>query len=123
MLRDIYIRNPQDPNYKGEDIIEFSDVYEEILTQVRVLLSTRKGEVIGNYNFGVGVEDLVFSTNLDASALETEINSQIAVYIAPACPDYPISCKVGFGHHEEGWDYAVIDVYINGKKQIGIGVV
>ena len=123
MLRDIYIRNPQDESYKGSDVIEFSDVYEEIITQIRVLLSTRKGEVVGNYNFGVGVEDLVFSTNLDTSAVESEINSQIALYISPAFPDYPISCKVGFGHHPEGWDYAIIDLYINGQRQVGIGVV
>lgn len=120
MLKELYIRSPQDPNYKSNVIIAHEDLVEAIITRVRMILGTRNGDVLGSYDFGVNIEDYVFSTNFNARSIEEKINYQIATYVAPMAGDYSVSCKVSIGKNNTGYDYAIIDILINNKKMVGI---
>ena len=63
MIKEIYCRMPSDPNYNG-DILTTSDEIERILQQIRVILGTKPGEVLGDPNFGCDLEDYVFAYGL-----------------------------------------------------------
>ena len=63
MIKEIYTRSQNDNLYV--DILEHNNDIESILSQIRLILGTRRGEVLGNYNFGCGIEDLVFSTKFN----------------------------------------------------------
>ena len=63
MIKEIYCRMPSDPKYNG-DILSTSDEIERILQQIRVILGTKPGEVLGDPNFGCDLEDYVFAYGL-----------------------------------------------------------
>jgi len=117
MIKDLYIRNPEDPNY-SYGTLEHSSVIESIITKIKMILGTRQGSVIGDLNFGLGIEDLIFETRINALQLEEKMKNQFSIYIAES-RDYQITPKVTFGR-EVGYDYAICDIFINGNKVFGV---
>jgi len=117
MIKDIYIRNPEDPNFKL-NVLDHSDEIESIISKIRMILSTKKGQVIGDINFGVGIEDLVFETKLNKMRLEEDIKKQINAYVSETS-DYKISPSISFGK-TNGYDYCVVDIYIDDEKVFGL---
>lgn len=117
MIKDIYIRNPEDPNYVY-GIYEHEDAIESIISKIKMILGTRQGQVLGDVNFGIALEDLVFETRINKFDLEERIRSQITQYVSEAAK-YKIDPKVSFGK-TEGYDYCVIDFFIDNVKTLGI---
>ena len=117
MIKDIYIRNPKDPNFQY-GILEHSDAIESIITKIRVLLSTSSGQVFANLGFGVGIEDLIFETRINKSQLEEKIKTQIEQFVSES-KDFKITPSVSFGK-ADGYDYAVIDIYVEDQRVIGL---
>lgn len=117
MIRDLYIKPSSDPNYKY-GILEHNDPIESIIAKVRMILGTTQGKVLGDVNFGMGIEDLVFETRINKFDLEEKIRQQISLYIQESS-DYSIQPKVSFGK-EAGYDYCVIDIFINEQRVAGV---
>ena len=117
MLKDIYIRNPSDPNYVY-GTLHHSDPIESIISKIKMIFGTRQGQVLGDMNFGVGLEDLVFETRINKNELEESIKRQISQYISESSK-YKIVPSVSFGRGD-GFDYCVIDIFIDGTKVVGI---
>ena len=117
MIKDIYTRSPKDPNYVY-GVLEHSDAIESIISKIKMILGTSQGQVLGDLNFGVGLEDLIFETRINKMELEEKIKSQIIQYIDESA-DYRIEPRVSFGKDNDG-DFAVIDIYINDQKIVGV---
>jgi len=117
MVKEIYIRTPEDPNYRY-NIFEHSDPIESIISKLKMILGTTQGQVLGDLNFGVGVEDLIFETRINKVELEEKILKQIQQYISESS-QFKIQPSVSFGK-ADGFDFCVIDVYINDQKAIGV---
>ena len=117
MIQDIYIRSSKDPNFVY-GVLSHSDPIESIITKIKMILGTTQGQVLGDLNFGVGIEDLIFETRINKVELEEKIYRQISSYIAEAS-QYKIKPTVSFGK-ADGYDYCVIDIYINDEKVIGV---
>jgi hypothetical protein len=116
-MKDLYIRTPEDPNYVY-GLIEHSDPIESIITKIKMILGTTQGEILGDLNFGVGLEDLIFETRINKIELEEKIKGQIFQYVEES-KDYKIDPRVSFGK-ADGYDYAIIDIYIDGNKVVGL---
>jgi phage baseplate assembly protein W len=117
MLKEIYTRDPSDPFYRP-DVFEIESDLETLLGQIRMLLYTKPGEVIGMIPFGVDLESMVFSTNLTNSAVEEKVRSAIYNY----CPDadaFDVQIQVQFFYGTTR-DICVIDILIDGTKYLGI---
>jgi hypothetical protein len=117
MIKEIYTRSPEDPNY-AYGIYETDDAIERIITKIKMILGTRQGQVLGDVNFGVSIEDLVFQTRINKFDLEEKIRNQIFQYVSEAS-QYEIEPKVSFGK-TDGYDFCVIDFFINKSKVIGV---
>lgn len=117
MVKEIYIRNPEDPNYRY-GVFEHSDPIESIIAKVRMILGTTQGQVLGDLNFGVGIEDIIFETRVNKVELEEKILKQIQAYVSESS-QFRIQPAVSFGK-ADGFDYCVIDIYINDEKAIGV---
>lgn len=117
MIRDIYIRRPDDANYVY-GVLEHTDVIESIISKIKMILGTPPGSCLGDLNFGVGIEDLVFETRINKLELEERIKSQIDQYVTES-REFKISPSVSFGK-ADGYDYSVIDIFINSQKVIGV---
>lgn len=117
MIQEIYIGVPRTNTYKPNTIEVTNDI-EVILERVRVLLGTRKGEVLGDPDFGINLEDYLFDMKVPEQQIKKEVTEQFAKYITCATsPMYAIDVKVNFGKNvEAGYDYMVIDIYINQQK-------
>jgi len=117
MIQDIYNRTPEDPNYVYGKL-QHSDPIESIISKLKMIFGTTQGQVLGDLNFGVGLENLVFETRINKLELEEKIKSQISQYVAESA-EYKIEPQVTFGK-ADGFDYAVVDIFINNQKIIGV---
>ena len=117
MIRDLYIKSPEDPNYVY-GIFEHSDPIEGIISKIKILFGTRQGQILGDLNCGIGLEDLIFETRINKLELEEKIKAQIYTYIDEA-KDYNIKPTVSFGNGD-GYDFCLIDIYIDNQKVVGI---
>ncbi len=117
MIKNIYIRNPEDPNYiYGK--YEHNNVIEGIISKIKMILSTTPGQILGDVNFGIGIEDLVFESKINKVSLEEKIIEQLTRYVTEY-GQYNIVPKVSFGK-TNSYDFCVIDFYINNQKTFGV---
>jgi len=83
--KDFYFRGPGDPNY-SEGVFESNDSLENAIQQVRMVLLTKPGEVLGE-DIGFSVEKYLFEfEGVDTAQLEKEANSQISEYVLLSKP-------------------------------------
>ena len=67
----------------GDNVLFNSTVStkEQVKSNLINLLLTKQGERIGEVNFGVGLQNLLFEQNIDLESLKDKIKKQISVYI------------------------------------------
>ena len=88
-LKEIYFRDPTDPKYNSKKL-ETSSNLESVLNKIRMLLYTNRGEVLGEPDLGMDLEDYLFQFGFDESELRNRFNSQINQYV-PEARDFKIS--------------------------------
>ena len=76
------------------------------------------GQVFGDYDFGIDLEYMVFNTKYASNKIMEKLNDEIDKYVYHS-DNISIYCDINFGDSCEGYDYAVLDIYINGAKSIG----
>lgn len=80
-LRDFYIRPPEDPKYLG-DIVEVSNEIESSIQQVKMTLFTKRGEVLGEPDFGLDLDSYLFEYDVDPFSLSSEAMLQVNKYVS-----------------------------------------
>ncbi len=117
MLKEIYMRDPSDPLYTP-NVLEQSSELETLLGQIRMVLYTKPGDVIGAYDFGYNLEDNLFLFNVNADELRTKLVEAIYRY----CPDasrFNVDIQAQFFKGSVR-DVCLIDVLIDNRKTLGI---
>lgn len=117
MIKEIYTRTPDDPNFVP-GVLDYSNEIESVISQIKMLLGTKEGDVLGSYDFGVDLTYLVFKTSVNAIDLKQKIMDQIMSYVYIS-PNISIDVNIEFGQSGYGYDIAVVDIIINGSKAIG----
>lgn len=119
MIREIYCKLSSDPNYLPN--VETQDEAFNILQQIKVVLGTKRGEVLGTYSFGVNLQEYLFSYNMSREEILYALNAHLANYVYYDTTKYNVYVDVQYGHDAGGiTDYAVVDVFINEKACLGI---
>jgi hypothetical protein len=116
MIVEIYNGNPDDPNY-NEEILEISNEIDLLLQEIRMLFDTENGDVINEPNFGIGLEDMLFEFNLNENQLKRRIDDQIKAYCDIGNLEIKTDVKFFKGSIR---DAAQIDIFINGKRSMGL---
>lgn len=80
-MLDIYTKRNIEVNYR-DDKLDESDLLRIYVQKIKMILFTRKGEIVGDNNFGVDLERLLFKKNLNNDQIKTEIQDQIGQYCA-----------------------------------------
>ena len=117
MIQEIYTKTLDDATYQ-RNVISHSDVYETVLSKIRMILFTKPGEVLGDVFFGVNLEEYVFALNASNTVLQKAIEEQIYTYV-PERLVMPIRVEVSFVQ-QETYDAAFIDIHIDGRRAIGL---
>jgi phage baseplate assembly protein W len=79
-LRDFYMRTPDDPKYRANQV-EIADDLEATIQGIRMTLFTNKGEVLGDPDFGVSLNNYLFEFSIDPFAVAREAADQINRYV------------------------------------------
>lgn len=117
MLREIYFRDSSDPKYKKE-LIETNSKLESVLNKIRMILFTNRGEILGEPNLGMNLEDYLFTFNFDQQELKSKFNSQVNAYI-PEQSEFKINMDVSF--ESDGIkNYVYLYIYVNQQLHFGV---
>lgn len=117
MLKEIYCRNNSDPGY-DPDAIETNSALESVLTKIRMIFFTRKGEVAGAYSLGMNLEDALFKFSFNSAKIQEDFASQMAIYV-PESGAFRVELKINFVQGSIR-DIAYLDIYIDGTKYLGV---
>ena len=81
MITDIYLQKPGDPTYTEDGAIELEE-FAILLAQIKMTLLTPTRSVLGESQYGVNEENLLFtfSDTFNKVALETEIRHQLKTH-------------------------------------------
>lgn len=117
MLKEIYCRNENDPNYVNT-ILETRDAIEALLTKIRMIIFTNRGEVLGYPDLGLDLDSMLFELNYSGFQIQRDFYAQIANF-CPEARDYKIDLEVNFVPGTVR-DICYIDIYIDGTKYLGV---
>jgi hypothetical protein len=116
MAIDIYFKLPSDSVYDPRGIEEESAV-EIFLQQVDMIMTTERGTVLGDPDFGLSLDRYLWSYSGGSGTIKQDINQQINNYVFLEDPiDYDISVNFISG---EIYDTILIDILIDGEKIAG----
>ena len=120
MKKEIYCKLPSDLNYQNK--IETVDELEQILQQIRMVLGTKHGQVLGSYHFGIDLQQYLFNYNQSQAQILYNVNTALAQWFKFVESKYTVYADVAFGknNNDDTSDYAVIDIIVNQKKCLGI---
>jgi len=80
-FKDIVIRWPGHPKYKGIEYIIENDLIEVIVQKLEMILFTNKGSVMGDDDMGANLEYYLWQTSIPNETLKAVIIEQIVNYI------------------------------------------
>lgn len=116
---DIYNRLSSDQNYKRQ--VETEDEVEMILSQVKMILGTKPGDVLGAPYFGVNIKKYLFNLSYSQEEMTKIIREGILSSIQYDKNRYNVDVSIDFGKDRNNYsDYAVINVTINQIKRLGV---
>lgn len=120
MSLDLYFKMPEDPAYDPAET-EVEDELLQFLQAVEMVLTTRRGDVLGEPTFGANLEDFLWNTRLSSSQVESAVRSQIESFCGEWTARIPYKVEVTFVQQEVS-DAMIVDITIDGTKVLGIGV-
>ena len=121
MIKEIYCKLPTDQDYEAK--IEMQNEAQMILQQIKVVLGTKPGEVLGNPLFGVDLEKYIFSMDYNKEEMLQMINQEITTNVYYNKNKWTLDIDIMFGHNvDDAYEYAVIDISLNEQRCLGIVV-
>lgn len=114
---EFYVKNIGDPKYQS-DKLQQDDEIAQLLTQIETLLFTRRGDVLGNPDFGVNLEDYVYEFQYNNYQIKNIVVNQIASYI-PLAGKYNVKVNVDFTE-ETDRSVMFLDITIDARIKLGI---
>ena len=116
---DIYNRLATDQSFIPQ--IETDDEMEQLISQIKMILGTTQGDVLGQPYFGSNIKRYVFSLSYNQQEVSQYIMDTIVNNIEYDHSKFYVNVSVDFGNDVYNKsDYAVINIDINQKRKLGI---
>lgn len=116
---ELYIKSAADPNFTY-DQMQVDEEIQLLLTQIETLIFTSKGDVMGMPDFGLNLEDYVYSFMYNDNMIKGMVENAISEYI-PLSKKHPVSVSVEYTTQTER-NVVYIDISIDGRYGIGLYV-
>ena len=117
MLKEIYLRTPQEPKF-NETKIEVGSQLEAYLSKLRMILFTDAGDVLFDPEIGIGLESLLFEFNANERQIQQKFQQQIFKY-CPEAKQFDTNIRVNF-IKGEARDIGIIDIFVDSNPEIRI---
>ena len=114
------MRDETSDTYYKSGIIEVNDEIEMLISQIKMLLFTNRGEILGAPDFGANLDDYLFTVNVNEYSLRSMLMDQTMKFI-PMAERYQVDYDVKFARGTVR-DICLIDVRILNEKAFGIMV-
>jgi len=114
---DFYTRN-EDQSRFINDILEIDDELSILITQIENILFTRKQQVLGQRDFGVNLEDLLFTLHKNEAEIKSAVIHQIYSY-CPLALKYKVDVSIVF-QKTANRDIGYIDIEIDGRSAFAL---
>lgn len=114
---DLYTKRNIEVNYR-DDKLEESDPIRIYVQKIKMILFTKKGEVVGDTNFGVDLERLLFKKNLNNEQIKKEVQDQLGIYCSEF-DKYDTKINVKF-YKFNNRDECEINISINNMDVISV---
>lgn len=119
MARDLYLRDPSDPYYKS-DILEIHEETEMLVSQIKMMLFTNRGEILGAPDFGANLEEYLFTFSVNEFVLRSMLRDQTIKFI-PMAEKYQVDYDIKFSRGTVR-DICIIDIKILNQPVFGVVV-
>lgn len=111
--RDFYLKYPEHPKY-NDRLLQTESETEMVVNKIEMILSTNKGDFIGDPDFGANLSHYLWSTRTSADRIRQLVQSQVNKY----CPelnstDYSLKVSIMEG---ELRDILLVDFVINDQQ-------
>lgn len=116
---ELYIKSLEDPNY-DENQLQIDEDIALIISQIETLVFTAKGDVMGDPEFGLNLEDYVYSFMYNDTMLQGVVQNAISRYI-PLSASIPVNVTVEFAELTER-NVVYIDITIDYRFGITIAI-
>jgi hypothetical protein len=116
---DLYIKSLEDPNY-DENQLQVDEDIALIISQIETLVFTQRGDVMGDPDFGLNLEDYVYSFRYNDTMLQGVVQSAISRNI-PLAAKIPVHVTVEFASLTEK-NVVFIDITIDYRFGITIAI-
>lgn len=88
-FKSIYMRLPNERNFNFNKI-ENDDDYEELISKIKMILFTKKGEVMGEVHLGLDLKQYLFKYNLPIEAIKRDFYNQLSYYAQEELKKYTV---------------------------------
>jgi hypothetical protein len=116
---ELYIKALGDPNFDFEQL-QVDEEIQMMLTQIETLVFTAKGDVMGAPEFGLNLEDYVYSFMYNDNMLQGLVSNAISDFI-PLSRKYPVQVNVEYTAQSDR-NAVYIDITIDNRYGIGLYV-
>lgn len=117
MIREIYFRDPTDSRYNGK-LLEENKEKEILLSKIRMILYTERGEILGSPELGLDLENNLFEQNIPLDFIRNRFYTQLVKYV-PETQNFKIDIEfdVVFQNNQK-----IVNIYINinNKRELGL---
>lgn len=115
---DIYFKAENDITYDASELEENSDI-NNLIGQIKMLLFTNTGDVMGETYLGLNIEKLIFSTNYNKNVILANFKNQIRDYLKYDRNLYNVEFDLNFFKGTIR-DIGVLTVNINGSRALDV---
>lgn len=117
MLREIYFRDISDNKFDTNSL-EINSKLESTLNKIRMILFTNRGEVLGDPDLGMDLDDFIFKFGISENVIRDRFYSQISKYI----PERDYKIDIDFSFETDGVKN-LIYLFINIDRQRMLGII
>jgi hypothetical protein len=116
-MLDLFFRE-QNVSVFGEKFLEVESDMDLFLTQIQMILTTPKGSVYNNPQFGNALNQYLHELNADAKEMKSHIDGQIKQF-CPLHRDIPFDVDIKFFKGNLS-DLVSVEITIDGRRVLGI---
>lgn len=117
---DFYFKSPEDSTYNSGQLEEDSNL-QKLIAQIKMLIFTDTGDVLGSPDLGLNIEKLIFETNYNKFNILTSLRSQTSKYLSYDRTKFEVDYDLEFFKGTKN-DIGVFSVIINGQKALDVEI-
>jgi len=115
---DLYFKGENDITF-DEMLLEETTEIEMLLGQLKMILFTNIGDVLGSINMGMSLEKLIFETNYSKFTIINILKQQIERYLVYDDKKYSVDFDLEF-IQGTARDIGVLSIFINGQVALDL---